>query len=318
MSHHTAAPTVPFTTPLVLLGTWHLYSEVIVQLHHVGFPVLLLPEPPPHLSPCMLLVASVDTTTAMALCQQLATQQGIPWIAYCPAELIPPAYQHGAANVFPTTMPAKDVAQTIHALLARLTRIAPSASTITNSRTYQQGEFISLNATEVLMVESGIIALTALHEDGHQVLLGLSGAGQWIVGHPTDSCYLQLMAHTNASVSVKGWDMVRTAPDTPVRLRDGIRQREAWASAQARPSVEARLLGILGLLGEQFGQVHEDGILLNVKLTHQQLASAVGAARTTVSRLLANLRRRALLKSVQSGNISHLWLSKTVLSPHIH
>lgn len=318
MSHHIAAPVVAFKTPLVLLGTWHLYSEVIARLYQAGFPLLLFPQPPTHLPAAALLVACVDTTADMLLFQQLALQQGIPWIAYCPAETIPVAYQYGAVNVFPTSMASHMVAQAIQMVLAHLTPPVPAISTNGYPHLYKQGELLSLRASEVLIVSAGIVALTALHENGHQVLLGLFGAGQWIVGHPNDNCYLQLIAHTDTSVVVQRWQNVQALPDTPLQLRNTIRQREAWASAQARPSIEGRLVGILGLLGEQFGEAYEDGILLNARITHQQLASAVGAARTTISRLLGNLRRRALLKSVEVPNGPYLWISKTVFSPHIH
>ena len=59
---------------------------------------------------------------------------------------------------------------------------------------------------------------------------------------------------------------------------------------QARPSLPQRVLGILGLLAGQFGWVQEQGTLIDVRITHAQLASAVGSTRTSITRVLSELR----------------------------
>ena len=64
---------------------------------------------------------------------------------------------------------------------------------------------------------------------------------------------------------------------------------------QARPYLDQRVMGILALLAEQFGQPHPEGMLVDVRLTHAQLATAVGATRATVTRCLGDLRTRNLL-----------------------
>jgi DNA-binding transcriptional ArsR family regulator len=177
-------------------------------------------------------------------------------------------------------------------------------------RRYKAGERIRLGPESVLEVISGVVALTILHEDGAEVLLGLLGPGQVLAGHSRDVGYLQCHAHADTAVWVQPWSKAVLQPGFAERLRDRLRTLEAWAAMQARPSLERRLLGILSLLAEQFGRPTSQGVEIEVGITQSQLASAVGATRSTVTRLLGRLRRRGLLIAVRSGRSERYWLPR--------
>jgi CRP-like cAMP-binding protein len=168
-------------------------------------------------------------------------------------------------------------------------------------RWYRTGERIVLDPENVIEVVDGVVALTMLHEDGAEVLLGLYGAGQILAGHPETSGCVELSAQTAATVQAEPWAEAVQRAGFADRLRHRLRAMEAWAAMQARPHIEQRLLGILSLLGDQFGRSTRDGLLIDVPMTQAQLASAVGATRTTVSRLLSRLCRRGLLIAVRTG-----------------
>jgi CRP-like cAMP-binding protein len=168
-------------------------------------------------------------------------------------------------------------------------------------RRYKAGESIPLGPESVLEVVSGVVALTILHEDGAEVLLGLLGPGEVLAGHPPETSCLQLRALGEAVVWVQPWSKAVLQPGFADRLRDRLRSLEAWAAMQARPSLERRLLGILVLLAGQFGRPTSEGVRIEVGITHHQLASAVGATRSTVTRLLGRLRQRGLLIAVRHG-----------------
>ena len=196
-------------------------------------------------------------------------------------------------------------ADTVKQLLSKLAEPGPPRSPATHrpsrpSRQYRGGERIALDPENVLEIQEGIVALTVLHEDGAEVLLGLYGPGQVLTGHPEDRCCIQLQAHTDTSVRIRRWTEAVQNETFAERLRDRLRHMEAWAAMQARPQIEQRLLGILALLAEQFGRPAAKGTLVDVRVTHAQLASAVGATRTTVTRLLGQLRRQGALALVQA------------------
>jgi CRP-like cAMP-binding protein len=163
------------------------------------------------------------------------------------------------------------------------------------------GERIDLDPDSALVVQEGVVTLTVIHEDGSEVLLGLYGPGHVFAGHSMRGCCTQISIHTSARVSIEPWTAAVCAPGFSDGLRNRLRTMEAWAAMQARPHIEQRLLGILSLLADQFGRSTPRGMLIEVRITHAQLASAIGATRATVTRCLGMLRRRGRLLSVGSG-----------------
>jgi CRP/FNR family cyclic AMP-dependent transcriptional regulator len=76
------------------------------------------------------------------------------------------------------------------------------------------------------------------------------------------------------------------------RLVIRTRRLSLQAAINAVPRVEERVELTLWQLGDRFGRVTPDGILLRLFLTHQLLGELVGAQRPSVSTALCNLERR--------------------------
>jgi len=220
------------------------------------------------------------------------TNYSIPWLAWDQTgdlRVISRAYQAGARAVFPKETPVDVIVDTTCRTIGELLQhsVAPRQR---RRRAYRRGELVLLEADAVLYIEEGIFATTMIHQDGIEVLLGLSGKGQIVVAHPDDNCHIQIVAHTDARVHIEPWDEAVNHPDFSMKLRARLQQMEGWAAMQARPSLQQRVLGLLGLLAGQFGIAHEQGTLIDARITHAQLASAVGATRTSITRVLGELR----------------------------
>ena len=274
--------------------------------------------------PYSLLVAEVEEESQLADLSAVVRRLSIPWLACSgsPAPSLPAAaYRAGALAVLPFNMPADLVERTVRSVLSSLRPeaapvLSPSPVAERRRHRYQQGELITLADDAVLEVKEGVVALTALHADGAEVLLGLFGPGQLLPGHPADDCAIELTAHTDTEVRMHSWAEAVRQPELAEKLRLRLRQMEAWASMQARPHMEQRVLGILGLLAEPFGRPHPRGLLIDIRLTHVQLAAAVGGTRATVTRLLNQLRRRGQLGVVRSAEGMRFCLPRQV-SPSI-
>lgn len=184
------------------------------------------------------------------------------------------------------------------------------------TRSYPRGGLIPTTPDQLLQVEEGVVAQLVTHADGAEVLLGLHGPGQLLTPHPSDSCYLHLQAHTDVRLAVFLWHQALQWPDLSARLRARLWQQEAWAAMQARPYLDERLLGILTLLAEQFGRPDPHGLIIDVRLTHAKLATAIGATRTTVTRLLGTLRQRGLLTTIGEGQEERFCLLQASLDHH--
>jgi CRP/FNR family transcriptional regulator len=65
-------------------------------------------------------------------------------------------------------------------------------------------------------------------------------------------------------------------------------------------TVRERIISFLLTMGQRFGKQTADGLLIDVPLRHQDIASSVNATRETASRELSALERKGLLKNKQS------------------
>ena len=86
------------------------------------------------------------------------------------------------------------------------------------------------------------------------------------------------------------------------------RQAEYLLSLLGLRRVEERVRGFLELLAQDYGQACEGGLRLNLRLTHQEMASALSTTRVTVTRVIGLLRDEGWLKIDDQRHlvISHL------------
>lgn len=283
-------------------------ASTLHRLHDAGYTITLLPPSPAasmqdSVPAGDLLILGLDTVEAadsIAAGPRLA----LPWLAWNlsdrPAVALA-AYEAGATAVLPAATTPELLLQTVrHALKSPGARPATSRGPAAYRRRFRSGEQIRLAADEVTEVERGVVAQVAVHQDGKEVLLGLCGPETLIVGHGDDACGVHLRAHDDATVLIRPWSEAARDPRFGERLALRLRRMEAWASMQGRPYLDQRVLGVLELLAEEFGLAHPHGILIDIRVTHAMLASAVGATRTTVTRILGELRTRGVLTSTPS------------------
>lgn len=288
---------------LGLAGRWDHVPLTLVELLGDGYSLTRVGEHDGEEgSPALLLVVlgvGMSTEEAAALSQR----HGPPWLAWdreADAGRMAAAYRDGALAVVPGDPSRGHLLEAIRTTLALvLDTTAPSPASV--RRLHRRGQIIPRPEGTVLELEDGIVAIRALHPDGSEVLLELCGPGQLVVSHPTDQCYVETVAHTDVTAVSRRWRDVARDPALVDRLREQLVEREAWAAMQARPHLEQKLSGILSLLAGRFGMCHPGGVLIDVHVTHAMLASATGATRPTVSRLLTKLVRAGRLATAGSG-----------------
>jgi CRP-like cAMP-binding protein len=66
-----------------------------------------------------------------------------------------------------------------------------------------------------------------------------------------------------------------------------------------QPSITDRLLHLLLWLSDQFGKPVASGMLLELRLTHQDLADTIGSTRVSVTRLLNQMEREGKIERSQ-------------------
>lgn len=263
-------------------------------------------------------IGIADLTLICLESSVISQKPASPWLAWDQtgdSQVISRAYQAGAQSVFPKETPANVIVEVIRRTMNDIIRNS-TLSEQRKQRAYRRGELILLEEDEVLHIEKGIFATTMIHQDGVEVLLGLSGKGQIIVAHPEDNCHIQIVAHTDAGGLIESWHSAVQQPGFMMKLRTRLQQMEGWAAMQARPSLQQRVIRLLELLAEQFGVPSEQGTLIDVRITHTQLAAAVGATRTSITRVISELRAQERVSTVLKGGEVLFYLTESPEHPY--
>ena len=286
-----------------LVGAWAGGFDRVEAIHSRGHDLELLPAPEQvgvraagrHPGVIVVALAAVSDIPAVW------SGSAVRWLAWNRADdpaVAVAAFRAGARMVLPADTDAAGLADAVEALAPARTAVAALAP---RARSFARGDAIVVAGDALIEVRSGGVALVVTHPDGVEVLLGIAGPGEWLVAHPPDPCGIRLMAFDACEVLVRSWLDACSDPQLPERLRARARTLEGWAAMLARPHLDQRVLGVLGVLADAFGRPGTDGVVIDLRITHQDLASAVGATRSTVTRLLGELRRRQELDVVGHG-----------------
>lgn len=92
---------------------------------------------------------------------------------------------------------------------------------------------------------------------------------------------------------LRTWTGQPVLGENVVRLLSAqVAERELAIAISLEPTVERRVLRKLQQLALRWGRVTPDGIRLNLRLTHQELANMVGAVRETVTLAMGRLQEQ--------------------------
>lgn len=150
------------------------------------------------------------------------------------------------------------------------------------------------------VVGAGRLALAVLAEEGRPRTIGMLEDGDllvrpldgWAAAGPQVRCFAleESLVHLVDRERMEAWMHEPVLAANIVRVMSAqIAERELAIAIALEPRVERRLLLKLRQLAERWGRVTPDGIRLDLRLTHQELANMVGAVRESVTIALGRL-----------------------------
>lgn len=152
-------------------------------------------------------------------------------------------------------------------------------------------------------IETGVVRTVTWLEDGTIITLGLWGPGDTI-GKPISKCepfQIECLTKVEAILlSGERWlnrDILLTH----------IQQAEDFMVMRGYKRVDFMLYQLLTWLAKRFGSEVEQGHLIDMILTHQDIAEIIGTSRVTVTRTLGHFE--------QQGLIDRLPLHRIILQP---
>jgi CRP-like cAMP-binding protein len=164
---------------------------------------------------------------------------------------------------------------------------------------YERGEEIPLIIQGIWQVNRGVVQLGKYQPSGDETLLGWAKTGNffglWLTALETyqakaiSDVYLQWysLAEIRNCSEISQLVLEQTV--------DRIHQTEQLLAISGLKRVEARLVALLKLLSQQMGEQQKNQIRLGIRLTHQNIASAIATTRVTVTRLLGNWQKQGLI-----------------------
>lgn len=141
-------------------------------------------------------------------------------------------------------------------------------------------------------VERGFVRSTTVNEDGRLLVLGYWGAGD-IVGHALSEIdSYQIECLTEVEVSLLPQAQWNQSVDALVKH---IQQLEKLLSILSHNPNERKLWHFLSFLGQRFGVKVEQGRLIPLVLSQEEIADTINVTRVTVTRLIQQFEQEGLL-----------------------
>lgn len=183
-----------------------------------------------------------------------------------------------------------------------------------HKQTFRKGDFIIRQGETppgVFYIYQGLVKAYDMTKYNEENLLIIRKEDEifpliWaMTGQERDVIYQALAPTSTWQLSRRAFlDFVRGKPETMAPLLDMTIEMyrlhsERILNLEYR-TVRERIISFLLTMGQRFGKETSGGLMIEVPLRHQDIASSVNSSRETTSRELAALERKGLLRNQQS------------------
>ncbi|MCP9849649.1 global nitrogen regulator NtcA [Cyanobium sp. Morenito 9A2] len=164
-------------------------------------------------------------------------------------------------------------------------------------------------AERVYLLRRGAVRLSRVYESGEEITVALLrenslfGVLSLLTGQRSDRFY-HAVAFTRVEMVAAPATSVRRAIEADATvgllmlqgLSSRILQTETMIETLTHRDMSSRLVSFLLVLCRDFGVPGPEGITIDLRLSHQAIAEAIGSTRVTITRLLGDLRNAGLLQ----------------------
>lgn len=164
---------------------------------------------------------------------------------------------------------------------------------------YERGEEIPLITQGIWQVNRGVVQLAKHNLSGEETLLGWVQTENFFGLWFTTLEVYQAKALADVYLQWYSLNEIESCPEISqlvlTQTVSRIRQTEELLAISGLKRVEEKLIALLNLLSKEIGETQQGQIRLKVRLTHQNIANAIGTTRVTVTRLLGDWQKQDLI-----------------------
>lgn len=165
---------------------------------------------------------------------------------------------------------------------------------------FAPSELIPLQSEHLWLLQLGVVKVSAWTQEGNPLTLGYWGKDD-LIGKPLNlvhPCRAKCMTYVEAfCIPMK---QIGCIADLVVK---NTQQTEELLSILHSETIYERLCNMLAWLGRKFGIAVEIGILIDLRITHQDLAETIGATRVSVTKLINQLEKESFLTRPERNSI---------------
>ncbi|MCH4905565.1 Crp/Fnr family transcriptional regulator [Cylindrospermopsis raciborskii S07] len=162
-----------------------------------------------------------------------------------------------------------------------------------HQRYFTRRSLLPLDNSHLWQISSGFVMTNTYLEDGTMIALGLWSKGDIVGQSLTRIKPYQAQCLTNVEASLvfaQDWNQSKSD------WLKHIEQAEELMVIRSNKKVETMLIQLLVWLSRKFGSQVEQGRLIDMRLTHEDLAGLISSSRVTVTRLLGQLEQEKVIE----------------------
>jgi CRP-like cAMP-binding protein len=180
---------------------------------------------------------------------------------------------------------------------------------------YSAKQKIHLYEDDVWIVYRGVVQIQTFHYSGDESIIGVLGPMMPFSRAFSDLDSYEVRALTEVDLLRLSWRDIQKSPALAMEMNQlltrRLQQTEILLSILNKNQIEERLMRFLAFLAREFGKESPEGIRIDIRLTHQQIATIVGTTRVTVTKILGAFKKASL---VGKGKTKYLCIHRDVLT----
>ena len=177
-----------------------------------------------------------------------------------------------------------------------ISALNPTLPSMPTQRIFSRREMIPPRQDVLWRIDRGAVRTYTWSEQGTLITLGYWGKGD-VVGHFLSRIYpyqIECLTSVEASlIPIKYWDEAMEA------MLAHVQQTEELLSIVHRKPVSLRLWQFLNWLGRKFGREVDRGQLIDIAITHQEIAEVINTTRVSVTKMLQQFEEEGTILRYQ-------------------
>ena len=180
---------------------------------------------------------------------------------------------------------------------------------------YAAKQKISLYEDDVWIVYRGVVQIQTFHYSGDESIIGMLGPMMPFSRAFSDLDSYDVQALTEVDLLRLSWRDIQKSPALAMEINQllirRLQQAEILLTLLNKNQIEERLMSFLAFLAREFGKDSPEGIRIDIRLSHQQIATIAGTSRATVTKILGAFKKASL---VRKANSKYLCVNRDVLT----